>query len=518
MIIIEPRKPKMKYPNILFYRYEQYAYVDLIFEEHRKDMNCTVNITSRPGELKKLYDSNYHILVTFGENPSEYYTDVYSVLGSHIESRWVHVTNVDSIEEFNNIVNVCFISFTGNPSTVVRPEISIFTTCYHSYEKIKRPLQCLERQTFTNWEWVIIDDSGCEKHFDYLKTLLRDNSRVRLFQKDDNNGSIGNVKNEAVSLCRGKYVVELDHDDDIVEDLLEDSVRLFSNDPDLGFIYTNYANIYENGNEFYYCNGFSKGYAGYYLQKYHDKWLYVANSPNINNITLSHITCVPNHARIWRKSLLMDIGNYNEYLPISDDYEVLLRTCVNTKVAKLNKLGYIQYMNDNNNNFSLIRNGEINRLCSQYMFPIYYQKYDIHEVMKSKNAYEDEQYIYNITPLWKRPTIKEHKYCNTVEYDHRHEKFVCILTVQALVEYMEEIQCNCLEENYTYFLLDNVISNKDLCNILDKYCFTTIKCFSLKGSSIEELIRYYYSFCGPFTEQSTILYPSTIKTEFDESY
>ena len=181
MIIIEPRKPKMKYPNILFYRYEQYAYVDLIFEEHRKDMNCTVNITSRPGELKKLYDSNYHILVTFGENPSEYYTDVYSVLGSHIESRWVHVTNVDSIEEFNNIVNVCFISFTGNPSTVVRPEISIFTTCYQSYEKIKRPLQCLERQTFTNWEWVIIDDSGCEKHFGYLKTLLRDNSRVRLF-------------------------------------------------------------------------------------------------------------------------------------------------------------------------------------------------------------------------------------------------------------------------------------------------------------------------------------------------
>ena len=39
-----------------------------------------------------------------------------------------------------------------------------------------------------------------------------------------------------------------------------------------------------------------------------------------------------------------------------------IKNNVSPKVAKIRKLGYIQFMNDNNNNFSLIRNGEINRL------------------------------------------------------------------------------------------------------------------------------------------------------------
>ena len=38
-------------------------------------------------------------------------------------------------------------------------------------------------------------------------------SRVRLYRRSENNGNIGNVKNEAISLCRGKYILEFDHDD-----------------------------------------------------------------------------------------------------------------------------------------------------------------------------------------------------------------------------------------------------------------------------------------------------------------
>ena len=65
---------------------------------------------------------------------------------------------------------------------------------------------------------------------------------------------------------------------------------------------------------------------------------------------------------MWRRKVLLELGNYSEFLPICDDFEILLRTMCHTKVAKIHKLGYIQFMNDNNNNYSLISNGEINRL------------------------------------------------------------------------------------------------------------------------------------------------------------
>ena len=42
----------------------------------------------------------------------------------------------------------------------------------------------------------------------FLKQILTD-KRIRLYKRDKNSGNIGNVKNEAISLCRGKYVLEL---------------------------------------------------------------------------------------------------------------------------------------------------------------------------------------------------------------------------------------------------------------------------------------------------------------------
>ena len=86
----------------------------------------------------------------------------------------------------------------------------------------------------------------------------------------------------------------------------------------------------------------------------------------------------------------MQLENYSEFLPICDDYEILLRTALNTKITKIQKLGYIQFMNNNNNNFSLIRNSEINRLGPKYIYPQFFHKYKVHDKMKQLNAYEDE--------------------------------------------------------------------------------------------------------------------------------
>ena len=77
-----------------------------------------------------------------------------------------------------------------------------------------------------------------------------------------------------------------------------------------------------------------------------------------------------------------------------------MRTAIHTKVVKIPKFAYVQYMNDNNNNFSLIRNREINRLGPQFIVPQFYTMYQVHDKMKEKNAYEDEKYINNPNKLW----------------------------------------------------------------------------------------------------------------------
>jgi len=50
-------------------------------------------------------------------------------------------------------------------------------------------------------------------------------------------------------------------------------------------------------------------------------------------------------------------------------------------MVRIPTLGYIQYMNRENNNFSLIRNSEINRL-REHLTPLCYQTLRIMDVMK----------------------------------------------------------------------------------------------------------------------------------------
>ena len=479
----------MKYPNIIFFRYDKYNYIDNFFDINKDNLKCNINITSCKLFLNKLFDSNYHLLITFGEIENEYHEDVFSIIPSRICKRWIHYKDIDDINIFNNNVNYCYINNILRNHESTRVIFSAFTTCYNSYDKIDRPYNSLKIQLFKDWEWVILDDSPDDQHFIYLKEKFKDDKRIRLFKKSENNGNIGNVKNEVVSLCRGKYVLELDHDDEILPDVFKDSVKVFEENPEIGFIYMDFTNIYEDGTNFQYGDFFGLGYCGYYNLKYKGKWIYVASTPNINNITLSHIVAVPNHPRIWLKDSLLKIGNYSEFLPICDDYELLLRTAVNLKMAKIHKLGYIQYMNNNNNNFSLIRNSEINRLCPFHIKPQAYEDYNINEKMEELDAYEDEKYIKSHSQIWKRDNF-EHKYCNKI-INLDYDKIYCIITIDAFFKNIDKIKKLYENERNDFLLLDNKNKKELLWELLDKFKMDKIKCYSMNDATNLQLINYF---------------------------
>jgi len=481
----------MKYPFILFYRNEFDSECDKFFIENNKKLNCTVHITNKISTVNKIHSANYHLLITLDP-----------LLDFYGNQKWIKLektflTDNSDVNAFNELVNKKYILNCTLDRSYLRPVFSLFTSSFNSYEKIIRAYKSIQKQTLINWEWIIVDDSPTDEHFMFLKMNLSHDSRIRMYRRSENSGSIGNVKNEAVALCRGKYVLEMDHDDEILPTVLDDAATLFTEGTDttkgedIGFIYMDFINIYENGNNFSYGNHICMGYGSYYCQKYNDKWTYVYNTPNINSVTLSHLVCCPNHPRIWRRDLLMKIGNYCEHLPICDDYEILLRTAVNTKMAKIPKLGYVQYMNNSNNNFSLIRNGEINRIGPQYISPIYYDTYKIADKMKELDAFETLNHMH----IWERKTTDPnyvHKYCNLlVNVDFK--KQICIVGLDSLIlnlEYIQGLYNDELLQN-DFILLDNKATNEYLWRQLDSYGFTRMKCYSLIDVSSDLLVSYF---------------------------
>jgi glycosyltransferase involved in cell wall biosynthesis len=506
----------MKYPYIIFYRLEKFSNIDNFFIENNEKLNCSIFFTSNNADLNKLFDFNYQLLITYGDNEKEYIPSVMDIITERMRNRWIHYNEIPSIDEFNRSVNYCFIHNCTLKRENIRPIFSVFTSTYNSYHKIKRAYNSLIAQTLKDWEFVIIDDSPDDDHFNFLRKIMINDSRVRLYRRSENSGNIGNVKNEAISLCRGKYVLEFDHDDEILPFVLENAADYFDENEDVGFIYMDCISLYENGSNHFYGDFICKGYGSYYCQKYGDKWVYVYNTPNINNVTLSHLVCCPNHPRIWRKSVLIQAGNYCELLPICDDYEILLRTAVTTKIAKIHKFGYIQYMNDNNNNFSLIRNGEINRIGPQFISPIFYEIFNIQEHMKKLDAYEDEKYIYNHSKIWKREDIYEHKYCNkivNVDYDKQY----CLIGFDSLVMNIEKIT-KLYENPYNdFFIIDNKFELELLQYILDIYGFSRFKCYTLIDETPEVLIKYFmlqYKSCTDYEIINNFIYKMKYNTDF----
>jgi glycosyltransferase involved in cell wall biosynthesis len=366
-----------------------------------------------------------------------------------------------------------------------RISFSMFTTCYKSFHKIKRAYESIKAQEFIDWEWVILDDTPNDtepNHFEFLSELFKNDNRVRLYKRSDNSGNIGNVKNEAVLLCRGKYVLEMDHDDELMPYTLRLAFDAFEKDSEIGFVYMNTCNIHEDGSNFNYGNHFCLGYGGYYCQKHGNNWVYVASSPNINDVSLSHIVAVPNHPRIWRKDLLIKIGNYCELLPISDDYELFLRTALSgCKIVKINEVGYIQYMNEGYNNFSYIRNSEINRLCRN-IYPMYYDKI-------SKYTNDDNK---EWKQIWKLDSNKyQYKYSNIVLGHSKFTKQIVFIGYETLLSYIDNNPNYKFLPNIDYIVLDNVLHIDSLTNLLTNYNLEMFKCYSMTDVTEQELVNYF---------------------------
>jgi glycosyltransferase involved in cell wall biosynthesis len=277
-----------------------------------------------------------------------------------VRKRWIHYDTLPDLNQLGLDAYDCYLRnlFNGHEAEE-EPLVTVFTPAYKTGEKIHRPFRSLREQTFTNWEWVIVDDSddGGET-FKVLKSLARKDHRIQVFKPWEHSGMIGKLKNWACSLGRGHILVELDHDDSLTDYALDFVVKGFRQFPGAGFLYTDCAEIFEDGTNFTYRKGWAFGYGSYADVEYRGKLYKSGSGGNINAKTIRHIISSPNHLRAWRKSFYESIGGHNKELHVADDYEIMVRNFLHTRMVRVPRLGYIQYIG---NSTQQARNKDIHR-------------------------------------------------------------------------------------------------------------------------------------------------------------
>jgi hypothetical protein len=144
-------------------------------------------------------------------------------------------------------------------------------------------------------------------------------------------------------VAEGEILLELDHDDELTSDCLAEVSRAFE-DPDVGFVYSNWCEILPDGLSGRYPEGWAFGFGSDYWDDQHGVW--VMNSAELNRTTMGHIVSAPNHVRAWRAETYRALNGHNSSLPVADDYELMVRTVLATKTHHIKKLLYKQYTSD----------------------------------------------------------------------------------------------------------------------------------------------------------------------------
>ncbi|MBD5233348.1 MAG: glycosyltransferase family 2 protein [Bacteroidales bacterium] len=124
--------------------------------------------------------------------------------------------------------------------------VSIITPTYNCASFIGRTIECVLRQTYTNWELLIVDDCSSDETKEIVKDFVQRDSRIKYFKLDSKSGT-AIARNHALSLASGHYIAFLDSDDLWVENKLEKQIR-FMKEHGIKFSYTQYEEIDEHDN------------------------------------------------------------------------------------------------------------------------------------------------------------------------------------------------------------------------------------------------------------------------------
>ncbi|RFU67441.1 glycosyltransferase family 2 protein [Bacillus sp. V59.32b] len=127
-----------------------------------------------------------------------------------------------------------------------QPLVSIITPSYNASEFIERTITSVRKQTFQDWEMIIVDDCSTDDTRDKLRVYAEEDKRIRVIHLK-NNGGAAIARNTALQNAEGRYIAFLDSDDCWKRDKLEKQIQFMQNNS-YAFTFTGYELIDNDGN------------------------------------------------------------------------------------------------------------------------------------------------------------------------------------------------------------------------------------------------------------------------------
>ena len=195
----------------------------------------------------------------------------------------------------------------------MKPDISVIMSVYNGETYLEEAIESVMRQTFQNWELIVINDCSTDTTAEILRNLSLKDERIKV-HTNEVNLKLPTSLNKAISLSSGKYIARMDADDICLPHRLEKQFRFMEEHGDVALSSCRFMTV-KNG---VYASGGAGGRCDFDAIK---SMLLVAN-PIL-------------HPGVIAKAEVMKKFNYDTTLTCTEDLELWTRMVMNNQKIEI---------------------------------------------------------------------------------------------------------------------------------------------------------------------------------------
>ncbi len=199
----------------------------------------------------------------------------------------------------------------------MNPEVSVIMAAFNAERYIKKAVESIIRQTFKNWEMIIVDDYSDDATADIAREYEKKEKRIKVLRNGKRAGPAVS-RNRAIKISTGKYIVVMDSDDIAMPERIEKQVKYMNENPKAAVAGSNAA-VIDSENR---ITGFL---------------IYPCNDRELRGLLCRRNTLCHSSAVI-RREAMEAAGFYDEDFYYAQDYRLWLSMPENYEIRNINEV------------------------------------------------------------------------------------------------------------------------------------------------------------------------------------
>jgi glycosyltransferase involved in cell wall biosynthesis len=115
--------------------------------------------------------------------------------------------------------------------TEMSPKVTVVMSVYNEAGYISTAIESILKQTFEDFEFLIIDDGSTDRTPDIIKHYVEQDDRIKYLVNQTNKGLPASL-NRGIELASGKYIARMDADDISLPSRFKEQVEHLDSEPD----------------------------------------------------------------------------------------------------------------------------------------------------------------------------------------------------------------------------------------------------------------------------------------------